>query len=63
MVATGAFALCVLLIIAVIYRPTSRYLTASVDQLITERIDAFSKLPPEQRLQALQQHSPPTLAG
>jgi len=56
MVATGAFALCVLLIIAVIYRPTSRYLTASVDQLITERIDAFSKLPPEQRLQALQQH-------
>lgn len=56
MVATGAFALCVLLIIAVIYRPTSRYLTASVDQLITDRIDTFSKLPPEQRLQALQQH-------
>lgn len=55
-VAIGAFAICVFLIIAFIYWPTSRYVTASVDRLIIDRANTFSSLPPQQRLQALQQH-------
>ncbi|TYO67438.1 HAMP domain-containing protein [Bradyrhizobium hipponense] len=56
MVAIGAFAICVVLIIVFIYWPTSRYVTASVDRLIVDRANTFSSLPPQQRLQALQQH-------
>lgn len=56
LVASGLFALCVILIIAFIYWPTSRYVTSSIDRLITDRANMFSSLSPQQRLQALQQH-------
>lgn len=55
-VAAGAFAICVGLMIGFIYWPNSTYVIDSVDRLITDRADVFSALPSEQRLQALQWH-------
>ncbi|MCK1478226.1 signal transduction histidine kinase [Bradyrhizobium sp. LB8.2] len=55
-VAAGAFAICVGLMIGFIYWPNSTYVIDSVDRLITDRADTFSALPSEQRLQALQWH-------
>src|SRR5438132_2628392 len=56
LVASGLFAVGVILIIAFIYWPTSRYVTSSIDRLITDRANMFSSLSPHERLQALQQH-------
>lgn len=51
-----AFAICVVLLFAFVYRSTSAYLVSGVDRLITDRADTFSALAPQRRLQEIKEH-------
>ena len=50
---SGAFAICILLMFVFVYWQTSVYMTAKVDQLISDHAEALAGATPEQQPQAV----------